>query len=116
MAAPVAVSDTRPGVKYGYTINSSPAARCGHRCCFFPYTNSTNPTPPGISETNSHVGSKVMNEGARSPSHIIGRAVPYEVVTSNDFKNARAILISVPEDVVLDVRLGEFATRGQSIR
>jgi hypothetical protein len=23
-----------------------------------PYTNRTNPTPPGMSETNSHVGSR----------------------------------------------------------
>jgi hypothetical protein len=47
-------------VKYGYTINSSPAARCGHRPCFFPYTKSTNPIPLGMSDTNSHVGSNVM--------------------------------------------------------
>ena len=36
-------------------------------------------------------------------------AAGYEVVTSGDFKDARAeIQINVPEVVVLDVRLGEF--------
>ena len=55
MVAPMATSDTMPVVKYGYTMNSNPAAKCGHRCCFFPYTNSTNPMPPGINERNSQV-------------------------------------------------------------
>jgi hypothetical protein len=57
MAAPVAISDRRLGVKYGYTVNNTPATMWGHRCCFFPYTKSTNPMPPGINETRSQVGS-----------------------------------------------------------
>ena len=60
MAAPVAISEARPGVKYGYAINRSPATKCGYRLCFFPYTNSTNPIRPGMSDTNSHVGSNDM--------------------------------------------------------
>ena len=32
-------------------LNNTAAAICGHRCCFFPYTNSTNPMPLGISES-----------------------------------------------------------------
>src|SRR5262249_23221380 len=58
MTAPVATNDTRLVAKYGYTMSSSPATICGHRPCFLPYTNRTNPTPPGMSEANSHVGSK----------------------------------------------------------
>src|SRR5262245_59036184 len=58
MTAPVATNDTRLVAKYGYTMSSSPAAICGHRSCFLPYTNRTYPTPPGMSETNSHVGSR----------------------------------------------------------
>src|SRR5215510_3883203 len=60
MTAPVTTNDTRLVAKYGYTMNASPAATCGHRSCFLPYTNSTNPTPPGMSETKSHVGSRDM--------------------------------------------------------
>ena len=38
-------------------MSSSPATICGHRSCFFPYTNRTNPTPLGMNDTNSHVES-----------------------------------------------------------
>jgi hypothetical protein len=58
MTAPVAATDTRLVAQYGYTRSASPATICGHRPCFLPYTNRTNPTPPGMSETNSHVGSR----------------------------------------------------------
>src|SRR5262249_9617753 len=58
MTAPVATNDSRLVAKYGYSISSSPAAICGHRSCFLPYTNRTNPTPLGMSETNNHVGSR----------------------------------------------------------
>src|SRR6266496_3633294 len=34
-----------------------PATRCGHRCCFFPYTNSTKPMPAGIIDKKIQVGS-----------------------------------------------------------
>ena len=47
MTAPVATNDTRLVAKYGYTMSSSPAAICGHRSCFLPYTNRTNPMPLG---------------------------------------------------------------------
>src|SRR5436190_9822356 len=61
MTAPTAHIDTRLVVKYGYTMNSSPAINCGHRCCFLPYTNSTKPIPPGNSETNNHAGSRLTS-------------------------------------------------------
>ena len=57
-ATPTSVSAATLVAKYGYTMNARPAARCGHRSCFLPYTNSTNPTPPGMSERKSQVGSK----------------------------------------------------------
>src|SRR6516165_8570181 len=60
MTAPVATNDTRLVAKYGYPMNSSPAANSGHRSCFLPYTNSTNPMPLGMSDMNSHVGSRDM--------------------------------------------------------
>lgn len=31
----------------------------GHRSCFLPYVKSTNPTPPGIRDRKSHVGSRL---------------------------------------------------------
>src|SRR5262245_11705139 len=58
MTAPVATNDTRLVAKYGYTMSSSPAAICGHRSCFLPYMNRANPTQLGMSETNSHAGSR----------------------------------------------------------
>src|SRR5262249_2842535 len=68
ITAPVATSDTRLVAKYGYTMNSSPAANSGHRSCFLPYTNSTNPMPFGMSDTNSHVGSRdILWNWAASP-------------------------------------------------
>jgi len=62
MTAPVAVNENSVGVTYGYTMNSSPATIYGHRCSFFPYTRSTNPMPPGMSDTSSHVASRVNGE------------------------------------------------------
>ena len=62
MALPVARSDITVVAKYGYTMNSRPAAKCGHRCCFLPYVNSTNPMPLGMSDNISHVRSIVMLE------------------------------------------------------
>ena len=47
-------------VTYGYTDNAAPATMCGQRPCFLPYTNSTKPIPLGMSDRNSHVGSRFM--------------------------------------------------------
>ena len=55
MSAPMPASEVTVGVKYGYSINARPATSCGGRACFLPYTNSTNPMPPGINERNSQV-------------------------------------------------------------
>ena len=63
MALPAATSDITVVAKYGYTMNKTPAARCGHRCCFLPYVNSTNPSPLGMRDNISHVGSNVTIEG-----------------------------------------------------
>ena len=60
MTRPVATRETRLVAKYGYTMNTSPAASCGQRSCLFPYTNSTNPMPPRMSDKNSRVGSRDM--------------------------------------------------------
>ena len=60
MTTPMAISDTRLVAKYGYAMNISPAANCGQRCCFLPYTNSTNPIPAVMSDKNSHAGSRDM--------------------------------------------------------
>ena len=56
-APPTTASDITVVAKYGYTIKITPAANCGHRCCFLPYVNSTNPMPLGMSDNISHVGS-----------------------------------------------------------
>ncbi len=60
MTTPMASSDATLVAKYGYAMKVSPAANCGQRCCFFPYTNRTNPTPPMMSDKNSHAGSRDM--------------------------------------------------------
>ena len=39
MTAPTQTSQVTLVAKYGYTMNSSPAASCGHRSCFLAYTN-----------------------------------------------------------------------------
>src|SRR5215510_2480037 len=38
-------------------MNARPKPRIGQRCCFLPYTNITNPTPPGISDSSISEGS-----------------------------------------------------------
>ena len=60
MTAPVAVIDSPPSTKYGYTIISSPAISWGIRCCFVPYTNNTNPMPLATSDRKRPVGSSDM--------------------------------------------------------
>ena len=73
MTKAIATSETRSVVKYGYAINVSPATNCGQRCCFRPYTNSTNPIPAGMSDRNSHVGSRnTMSVSARKDPYAFG--------------------------------------------
>src|SRR5262249_28747902 len=60
IAAPIARFSTSVVTKYGYTISARPPASCGHRSCFLPYTNRTNPIPLVTSERNSSPGSSDM--------------------------------------------------------